>query len=136
MSDPRWLIDKSALVRLGQCRDQDLWAERIERGLIHISTVPLLEVGYSARSVQVLQHERRNPPIVNMLVEYSTPRIEDQALNVQEILATHGHHRAPSVADLLIAATAQIAGLIVLHTDKDFELIAEATGQSVHRLNE
>lgn len=35
--------------------------------------------------------------------------------------------------DLLVAATAELAGLTVLHLDKDFELIAEVTGQSVER---
>ena len=34
-----WLIDKSALVRLGGSRDAVEWADRIERGLVRISTV-------------------------------------------------------------------------------------------------
>jgi predicted nucleic acid-binding protein len=38
------------------------------------------------------------------------------------------------VPDLLIAATAELHGLTVLHVDKDFELIADVTGQSVERL--
>jgi predicted nucleic acid-binding protein len=38
------------------------------------------------------------------------------------------------VPDLLIAATAELHGLTVLHHDKDFELIADVTGQSVERL--
>lgn len=45
-----------------------------------------------------------------------------------------GHHRAPSVPDLIIAAIAEFAGLVVLHDDKDFELIAEITRQPVQRL--
>jgi predicted nucleic acid-binding protein len=45
-----WLIDKSALVRLSAATDADEWAGRIERGLVRISTVTRLEVGYSARS--------------------------------------------------------------------------------------
>jgi len=49
-------------------------------------------------------------------------------------LAARGHHRAPSVPDLVIAAIAESAGLVVLHNDKDFELIAEITGQLVQRL--
>jgi hypothetical protein len=49
----------------------------------------------------------------------------------------HGasQHRAPSIPDLIIAATAELAGLTVLHLDKDFEVIAEITGQAVERLN-
>ena len=36
--------------------------------------------------------------------------------------------------DLLIAATAESTGLTVLHADKDFDVIAELTGQDVERL--
>ena len=49
-------------------------------------------------------------------------------------LAGQGQHRAPSIPDLLIAATAERAQLTVLHLDKDFELIAGITGQAVERL--
>jgi predicted nucleic acid-binding protein len=45
-----------------------------------------------------------------------------------------GQHRAPSVPDLIIAATAELAGLIVLHCDKDFDLIASVTGQAAEWL--
>ena len=40
-----------------------------------------------------------------------------------------GQHRAVSIPDLLIAATAEIEGLTVLHYDADFDLIADITGQ-------
>jgi len=69
-----------------------------------------------------------------MPVEYLTPRIEDRAVAVQLALADLGQHRAPSIPDLLIAATAESVGLTVLHLDKDFEIIAEITGQPVERL--
>jgi predicted nucleic acid-binding protein len=49
-------------------------------------------------------------------------------------LAERGQHRAPSIPDLLIAATAETARLTVLHVDKDFDLIAAITGQELHRL--
>jgi predicted nucleic acid-binding protein len=42
--------------------------------------------------------------------------------------------RAPAVHDLLIAAAAELSDLVVLHLDKDFELIANVTGQPVERL--
>lgn len=60
--------------------------------------------------------------------------IEDRAVEVQMRLAERGHHRAASIPDLLVAATAELAGLTLLHVDKDFELIAEVTGQAVERL--
>ena len=52
------------------------------------------------------------------------------------LLADQAQHRAPSIPDLLIAAVAELAGLIVLHVDKDFELIADVTGQAVERLRQ
>ncbi len=86
-----WLIDKSALVRLGESPDAGEWASRIQRGL---------------------------------------------AVEVLALLADHyGRHRAPSIPDLIIAATAELAGLTVLHLDKGFELIAEITGQPAERLS-
>jgi hypothetical protein len=36
---------------------------------------------------------------------------------------------------ILVAATAELAGLTVLHLDKGFDLIAEITGQPMERLN-
>jgi predicted nucleic acid-binding protein len=52
-----------------------------------------------------------------MPVEYLTPAIEDRAVEVQAALADRGLHRAPSVPDLVIAATAELAGLTVLHLE-------------------
>jgi predicted nucleic acid-binding protein len=70
-----------------------------------------------------------------MPVEYSTPAIEDRAVDVLALLADRGQHRAPSLPDLLIAATAELAGLTVLHLGRDFDMIAAITGQPVERLN-
>ncbi len=69
-----------------------------------------------------------------MPIEYQTPAIEDRAVEVQTPLADLGRHRAPSVPDLIVAATAELAGLTVVHLDKDFDLIAEVTGQPTERL--
>ncbi len=129
-----WLIDKSALVRLGHSPDADLWATRIERGLVRVCTLTRLEVGFSARSAQDLRAGQGGPPLARMPVEYLTPAIEDRAVEVQGTLAGRGQHRAASIPDLLIAATAELAQLTVLHGDKDFELIADVTGQAVERL--
>lgn len=129
-----WLIDKSAIARLHLAADAAEWASRIERGLVRICTVTRLELGYSARSANDHRSLLADPPIASMPVAYLTPKIEDRALELQSVLAERGQHRAPSVPDLLIAATAELAELTVLHVDKDFELIAEITGQPVERL--
>jgi predicted nucleic acid-binding protein len=130
----RWLIDKSALVRLGTTPDREEWANRIHRGLVHITTLTLLEVGFSARSGDEHRTLLQQPPIAAMPVENVTPATERRAVVVQAQLASAGQHRAPSVADLLIAATAEQTGLTLLHLDKDFELIADLTGQPTERL--
>lgn len=129
-----WLIDTSALARIGASPDAAAWADRIERGLVRIGTVTRLEVGYSARSGPLLRSAAHRPPLASMPVEYQTPAGEDRAIEVQTLLADRGRHRAPSVPDLLVAATAELAGLTVLHLDKDFDLIAEVTGQATERL--
>lgn len=131
----RWLIDKSALARLSTSPDAEEWASRIERGLVHISTVTRLEVGFSARSAIDLRNETARPPLGSMPVEYMTPAIEERAVEVQLALAEQGQHRAPSIPDLLIAATAELASLTVLHLDKDFDLIGEITNQAMQRLD-
>jgi len=130
-----WLIDKSALVRLSGSPDAADWASRIERGLVRITTVTRLEIGYSARSGQDLRAGLRQPPVSAMPVEYLTPAIEERAVEVLTLLADRGQHRAPSVPDLIIAATAELAGLTVLHFDKDFDLIASITGQPAQWLD-
>jgi len=130
-----WLIDKSAIGRLHLSVNATEWAERIERGLVRICTVTRLEVGYSARSSADHRTLVTAPPVASMPVEYVTPKIEDRAGEVQAVLAERGQHRAPSIPDLLIGATAGLADLTVLHLDKDFELIAQITGQPVERLD-
>jgi predicted nucleic acid-binding protein len=129
-----WLIDKSALVRLAASPDAGQWAGRIERGLVRITTVTRLEVGYSARSGADLRAGWREPPLSVMPVECLTPAIEDRAVEVLSLLADRGQHRAPSIPVLIIAAAAELAGLTVLHFDKDFEVITGITGQPVERL--
>lgn len=129
-----WLIDKSALERLGASADPELWAARIERGLVHVSTITLLEAGYAARSARDLARILNGPPLSSMPVEYLTPVIEDRAIQILVSLAERGQHRAPSLPDILIAATAERSGHAIVHLDKDFDLIAEVTHQPMERL--
>jgi predicted nucleic acid-binding protein len=130
-----WLIDTSALARIGASPDAETWADRIDRALVRIAVVTRLELGYSARSGPDLRAALRRAPLASMPIEYQTPAIEDRAIEVQTLLADTGRHRAPSVPDLIVAATAELAGLVVLHFDKDFDLIAEITGQPTEKLN-
>lgn len=129
-----WLIDKSAFNRLTASPDAAEWVNRANRGLIRISTVTRLEIGYSARTAFELRTDLTTPPLSLLPVEYLRPTIEDRAVEVQALLADRGQHRAPAIPDLLIAATAELSSLTVLHLDKDFDLIAAITGQPIERL--
>jgi predicted nucleic acid-binding protein len=54
-----------------------------------------------------------------------------RAITVYGLLADRGHaaHRSVPHADLLIAAAAEIGGIELVHYDRDYDLIAAATGQ-------
>ena len=129
-----WLIDKSAYIRLLASHDPALWLERVERGLVSIAPVTLLEIGYSAKNADHWSAFQSTPPINLMPLQGLGTRSEMRALEVQGLLSRRGQHRAANLPDLLIAATAEESGLTVLHVDKDFKLIAEVTGQQVERL--
>ena len=47
-----------------------------------------------------------------MPVENLTPAIEARAVEIQRLLADRSQHRAPSIPDLLIAATAEVSRCI------------------------
>lgn len=129
-----WLIDKSAYVRLGDSPELETWTTRLSRGLVRISGITCLEIGYSMRSAEQSRLEFSSPPLSLMPVEHLTPAIERRALEVQQLLGDRGQHRAPSIPDLLIAATAELTGCVLLAVDKDFDLIADITGQPVEWL--
>lgn len=87
-----------------------------------------LEVLYSARN---LTH--RDEALAT-LTSYRwlsvTNDVMRRAIEVQGLLTARGQHRV-ALADLVIAATAELNGAVVLHYDKDYDVIAAVTGQPV-----
>ena len=86
------------------------------------------------------------PTALAMIVDLTTPFREKHpgvsfsvlsrnSVEVQTLLADRGHHRGPSIPDLIIAATAEFTGLTILHVDKDFDTISALTGQPTIRLD-
>ncbi|MGI8809714.1 MAG: PIN domain-containing protein [Acidimicrobiales bacterium] len=71
-----------------------------------------------------MRHARSAWPFVEM-----NQAVLDRAVAVQDALAERSQQRGAKIADLLIAAAAEAARLVVLHYDHDFDLIAEITGQ-------
>lgn len=50
---------------------------------------------------------------------------------LQDALTGQGQQRSASLADLIVAVTAEAHGLTVLHYDNDFDTIAKLTDQPV-----
>jgi predicted nucleic acid-binding protein len=54
----------------------------------------------------------------------------NRAQEVQLLMAAAGDHRRVPPADLLIAASAELADVPLVHYDRDYERIASVTGQT------
>jgi predicted nucleic acid-binding protein len=127
----RYLADKSALARLHLPPVSEVLVPLMERGLVSICGVTELELLYSARNIQ--ERGRMKQQIDASLDFVLEPDgLWTTASKIQEALTEKGQHRAASIPDLLVAATASAAGLSVLHYDNDFDTIAAFTGQPTH----
>ncbi|MFI1382922.1 PIN domain-containing protein [Embleya sp. NPDC020886] len=93
-------------------------------------SVSLLEFFHGARSV-----EDRSQGIEDMRAIFGWVPIDDRAYTrawqVQEALTKWGQHRSAGAVDLVVAATAELQGLTLLHRDRDFDCIAAVTGQAL-----
>jgi predicted nucleic acid-binding protein len=127
MAVARYLADTSVWARVRQPAILSVMNEYVERGLIGTCPVIHLEILFSARTGAEHTHFRRQ----REAFEYFplTDEIARRAVEVQGLLAQRARHRAVSIPDLLVAATAERFSLTVLHYDRDYERIAEITGQ-------
>lgn len=100
----------------------------IEAGEAATCAVVDLEVLYSVRNHAEHARVRHRRSLAYDRVPIDDATL-DRAIDVQGLLARKGRHRLP-IPDLIIAAAAERAGLVVLHYDRDFELIAHLTGQA------
>jgi predicted nucleic acid-binding protein len=121
------LADTSALARL----HHDDVAARIHPmflgGRVATCAVVDLEVLVTARDErehEEMWFERQLLPRAPI-----TESCMERAIEVHGLLAGTGRHRGVPALDLVTAAAAEHAGLVVLHYDRDFDLIGEVTGQ-------
>ena len=128
---PRFIADKSALVRLRHPPVSAFLGPLILNGEVATCGVIELEVLYSARSyddlVATQATRSRAFPLVSMVQADF-----DRAATVMQELAHRGLHRAVGLPDLLISAVAERAGLIVVHYDADYDFVATITVQPMH----
>jgi predicted nucleic acid-binding protein len=125
----RYLADTSVWARLRQPIVRAALTPHVDRGLVGTCPVIDLEILYSARTGAEHEHFRAQ----RAAYEYFplTDEVAQRAVDVQGMLARTALHRSVSIADLLIAATAERNRLTVLHYDGDYDRIAVITGQAV-----
>ena len=124
---PYYLGDTSALARIAQPQIALRLGPLLESGLVARCSPTDLEAGFSSMSPashRAMRDLRSTWPFVAM-----DQPVLDRAVEVQDALADRSQQRGAKIADLLIAAAAEAAGLVLLHYDRDFDLIAAITGQ-------
>ncbi|WP_328748835.1 PIN domain nuclease [Streptomyces sp. NBC_00285] len=136
MSDISYLVDTSAAVRLLSSDAYDeQWGQVLDNGLAALCDLTELELLFSARGRadrEGIQQELRQLFSWALMPD----GIYQRAREVQQLLTDDGEHRSAGPVDLLLAATAELSGLTLLHHDRDFETVAGRTGQSTAWLAE
>jgi predicted nucleic acid-binding protein len=134
MSVASFLVDTSAVIRLLRAPDiRRRWEQQITAGLVAICPIVELEILYTARS------PAHRTELVNLLRAafgwVAMPeRVFERGGEIQEALTARGTHRSAGAVDLLIAATAELNSLVLVHYDRDFDRVAEVTGQGTEWL--
>jgi predicted nucleic acid-binding protein len=123
-----FLVDKSAWVQqaYAEAARQRVESLRAERRL-YVCSVTVAELLYSSRNAAEMQADADDLSLLGRL--HIDRAAEEHVTEIMKLLAVRDQHRAPSIADLFVAAVARASNATVLHYDKDFELIADATGQ-------
>jgi predicted nucleic acid-binding protein len=120
------LVDTSVLTRLSEAGVRSALEPLAEAGRVGRAGISDLEIGYSARNAREWD-ALRGAMAAFELVETDARHMQ-RARQVQRMLAGRSQP-GRKVPDLLVAAAAEEAGLIVLHYDSDFDRIAAVTGQ-------
>ena len=120
------LLDTSALTRLSHATVRAAAEPLIVAGQAARAGISDLEIGFSARNTG--EWETLAGSVSELRLVETTADHVRRARQTQRLLAERGLRGRP-IPDLLIAASAEIEDLTVLHYDADFDLIASVTGQ-------
>ena len=125
----KYLVDTSAWHRVAIPEVAARWSALLSDDSLAICDQVALEVLYSAQSASDYDRTKRNLEGLSQIP--MTAETFQRARDVQQLLAHVGglHHRSVTIADLLLAAAAEAASLMVLHSDEDYDRISAVTGQ-------
>ena len=131
MTAAEFLVDTSVLARFMRPGAMAFgWDQAAAAGLLAVCPITELELFYSVRSAA-----DRARTIQDMQSVFGWVPVHDRAYarawDVQAELTSKGMHRSAGPVDLVVAATAELHGLTLLHHDRDFECIARVTGQPI-----
>jgi predicted nucleic acid-binding protein len=123
-----FLADKSALTRQATRPEvRDVIEPLLLAGRIATCGIVDLELLYSAPT---RKRYRELKSALDAMPRCSVnDKVIDRAIEVQGLLAERSQHRSVPLPDLIVAACAELGGLIVLHYDADYDRIAAVTGQ-------
>lgn len=125
--DPRHLVDTSVLARAPQTTVGARLEVLALSGRLWTCRLIDMEIAYASRAKSVLGviAERRALPEAPI-----NATVLDRSLEVAGMLAEANMHRRAKPVDLVIAAAAEAAHLVILHYDDDYDRIAMVTGQA------
>jgi predicted nucleic acid-binding protein len=129
----RFLADTSAVIRILTGKASPEWIDAVTAGTIAICDPVELEL------LRDTPANTRRPQIQRMLRQtYARAPVPkdcwDRALELQDQLAATSQHSGASVVDLIVAVTAMRNRLILLHDDRDYEVLARVTGLRTARI--
>ncbi|KAA8963521.1 PIN domain nuclease [Mycobacterium sp.] len=122
-------VDTSAWHHAGRPEVAKRWLAVLSANQVGICDQVRLEILYSARSAadyDALADELDS--LARIPIDTDTFA---RAYQVQRELAHAGglHHRSVKIADLIIAAAAELSGTVLWHYDEDYDRVAGVTGQ-------
>jgi len=132
----KYLADTSMVVRLRRGGDvAPRWVDMVQAGLV--GTCPVVEAELMRAVASKADRDQLRQTLRTLFAWHPVPdsawrfveRTQDDLVNV-------GRHKGPSVADLLVAATAEAWDLTVLHVDADFETIASVAAIRTQRADQ
>ncbi|MDQ0986726.1 PIN domain nuclease [Streptomyces sp. V2I9] len=122
----RYLIDKSALARRGKPAVRARLDALDRDGFLAVCAPTEYDVLYSAGGK--LEALRLRTLLRGFDYLPCNDEAFERALAIQALAVNTAFHRALSLADVLIAATAERHGATILHYDGDFDMIASVSG--------
>ena len=127
------LADTSAWTNKHKSSSADTdFQTRIIEGEIATCPMVVMELLWTTRSQAEFMELREDLEALPQLPIDATTWA--RAMDVWSMLVRDGRHRHAKIQDLLVAATAEIAGVAVCHYDSDFEAIASVTGQFIRSI--